>query len=63
MGELIANKDHSVNLLKCSLEATSDHVIRKNEVGSIVDEDLVLELELCQQDEFRDQVVAKAEIL
>jgi len=63
MNNLLTNKDNSINLLKSVLDITSEHEIRKNDVGAIVDDDLVLELSLCQQDEFKDHVIAKAEIL
>jgi hypothetical protein len=63
MNELLTNKDHSVNLLKSVLDIKSEHVISKNDINSIIDDDLVLELHLCQQDEFKDHVIAKAEIL
>jgi len=63
MSELLQNKDSSVNLLKCAIEATSEHVLRKNEVDTVISDDMVLELYLCAQDEFKDTVLAKAEVL
>lgn len=63
MSELLQNKDSSVNLLKCAIEATSEHVLRKNEVSNIINDDMVLEMYLCSQDEFKDTVIAKAEVL
>lgn len=63
MSELLQNKDTSVNLLKSPLDSTSEHVLRKNEVGAVINDDLTLELLLCSQDEFKDTVLAKAEVL
>lgn len=63
MSELLQNKDTSVNLLKCAIDATSDHVLRKNDVDTVINDDMVLELYLCSQDEFKDNVLAKAEVL
>jgi len=63
MEDLVDSKDHSVNHLKFDLHHTSEHVTRRNNLESITDEDLTLELLVCEQDEFNQRTIARAEVL
>lgn len=63
MDEMIDSKDHNINLLKFDLKITGEHVIRKNDLTKTCLEDNTLEIFICEQDEFRDKHIARAEIL
>jgi len=63
METLLKSNDHTVNHLKFDLNISSEHVIKKNKLTKTIDEDASLEVFICEQDEFRDKPLFRAEVL